>query len=187
VVRHYATFLNENLTNDNLGLQTLSTPKYRASLRLRVSLPSTPNFSHLKVIHRHGLSYTTFDLTDLAISQPTIENGEFHLSASVKVANIGSVSGSEVVQLYISLPATSGLTHPELQLRGFSKVYDLVPGASQTINIALDKYAVSYWSELYDTWTVENGVYVIMVGSASDRLSLRATFEIKTGFEWRGL
>lgn len=138
-------------------------------------------------IHRHGLSYTTFDLADLTLSQPTVENGEFHLSASIKVTNTGSVSGSQVVQLYISLPTTSDLTHPKLQLKGFAKVYDLAPGASQTVKISLDKYAVSYWSELYDTWSVENGAYVVKVGSASDRLTLEATFQVKAGFEWAGL
>ena len=86
--------------------------------------------SFLTDIHRHGLSYTTFDLTDLTLSQPIAENGEFHLSASVQVTNTGSVSGSEVVQLYISFPTTSDLTHPKLQLKGFVKVYDLAPGAS---------------------------------------------------------
>jgi beta-glucosidase len=143
--------------------------------------------SFLKDIHSHGLSYTTFDLADLTLSQPIVENGEFHLSASVKVTNTGSVLGSEVVQLYISFPTTSDLTHPKLQLKGFAKVYDLAPGASQTVDISLDKYAVSYWSELYDTWTVENGVYIVEVGSASDKLSLEAMFQVKTGFEWTGL
>ena len=147
---------------------------------------TSPILSFMKEIYRHGLSYTTFDLADLTLSQPIVENGEFHLSASVKVTNTGSVSGSEVVQLYISFPTTSNLTHPKLQLKGFVKVYDFAPGASQTVNISLDKYAVSYWSELYDMWTVENGVYVVKVGSASDRLSLEAIFQVKTGFEWTG-
>jgi beta-glucosidase len=66
-------------------------------------------------------------------------------------------------------------------------VHDLAPGALQTISIALDKYAVSYWRELYDTWTVENGVYVIKVGTTSDRLNLQASFSVETGFEWSGL
>ncbi|KIM49903.1 glycoside hydrolase family 3 protein [Hebeloma cylindrosporum] len=135
----------------------------------------------------HGLSYTAFNLADLTLSQPTVKNREFHLSTSVKVTNTGSVSGSEVVQLYISLPTTSNLTHPNLQLKGFAKAYDLAPGTSQILDIALDKYAVSYWSELNDAWTVEKGAYVVKVGTASDRLSLEATFEVKNGFEWAGL
>ena len=172
--------------------------RFRATntINTEISSPYTPlgkslfaslTLLFLKNIHRHGLSYTTFDLADLTLAQPTVENGEFHLSASVKVTNTGSVPGSEVVQLYISLPTTSNLTHPKLQLKGFAKVYDLAPGASHMVDITLDKYAVSYWSELYDSWTVENGVYVVKVGSASDRLSLEAAFEVKTGFEWAGL
>ena len=112
---------------------------------------------------------------------------EFSLTASVKVTNTGNISGSEVVQLYIAFPTTSELAHPPLQLKGFAKVHDLSPGQSKTVNIQLDKYAVSYWSQLYDTWTVEKGVYSIQVGPSSDRLSLNAPFEVKTGFEWTGI
>ena len=112
---------------------------------------------------------------------------EFSLTASVKVTNTGNISGSEVVQLYIAFPTTSSLTHPPLQLKGFAKVHDLGPGQSRTVNIQLDKYAVSYWSHLYDTWMVEKGVYSIKVGSSSDRLSLNAHFDMKTGFEWTGI
>ncbi|KAF8963765.1 beta-glucosidase [Flammula alnicola] len=135
----------------------------------------------------HGLSYTTFTLSALTLSQPIITTGEFTLTASVKVTNIGSVAGSEVVQLYISLPSTSELTHPALQLKGFAKVRDIAPAVSETVQITLDKYAVSYWSELYNTWIVEKGVYGVKVGTSSDRLPLEATFGLSSGFEWNGI
>ena len=85
------------------------------------------------------------------------------------------------------MPTTSDLSHPPLQLKGFAKVRDLAPGASEQVHVKLDKYAVSYWSELYDTWAVEKGVYGVKVGTSSDRLSLSASFEVPVGFEWRGL
>ncbi|KAF8892349.1 glycoside hydrolase family 3 protein [Gymnopilus junonius] len=135
----------------------------------------------------HGLSYTTFNLSDLQISQPVVADGEFDLNVSLTVTNTGQVAGSEIVQVYVSLPTTSDLTHPLLQLKGFTKVRDLAPGASDEVQVKLDKYAVSYWSELYDTWSVEKGVYGVKVGTASDHLDLEGTFEIVQGFEWRGL
>ena len=89
--------------------------------------------------------------------------------------------------MYISLPATSEVTHPLLQLKGFAKVRDLVPGSKKYVQVVLDKYAVSYWNDMIDAWTVETGVYGLEVGTSSDCLSLGATFEVKKRFEWSGL
>ena len=106
---------------------------------------------------------------------------------SLTVENIGRVTGSEVVQVYISLPATSKLTHPLLQLKGFSKVRDLVPESKKYVQVVLDKYAVSYWNDVIEAWTVETGVYRVEVGTSSDCLSLGAGFEVSKGFDWTGL
>ncbi|KAG5651698.1 hypothetical protein H0H81_007757 [Sphagnurus paluster] len=136
-----------------------------------------------------GLSYTIFSLSDLQLSEPIVEAGEFKLTASVNVTNTGALPGSEIVQLYLTLPATSELTHPPLQLRAFAKVRDLQPGASERVHLPLDKYAVSYWSERFSVWTVEKGKYLVRVGASSDArdLSLEKTFELKKGFEWTGI
>ena len=98
------------------------------------------------------------------------------------------MTGSEVVQLYITLPTTTdGLTHPDLQLKAFVKVYDLWPGQSKQVQMTLDKYAVSYWEERSDVWTVDKGTYTIHVGMSSASLDLRAKFRLARGFEWTGL
>jgi beta-glucosidase len=89
--------------------------------------------------------------------------------------------------VYTSLSATSKLTHPLLQLKGFAKVRDLVPGNKEHVKVVLDKYAVSYWNEVRKAWTVEKGVYKLKVGTSSDRLSLGATFEVPKAFDWSGL
>jgi beta-glucosidase len=137
----------------------------------------------------HGLSYTKFSLSNLQLSEAVISGGEFRLAVSLTVENVGNVTGSEVVQVYVSLPATSGLTHPMLQLKGFAKVRDLVPGGKERrdVEVVLDKYAVSYWNDVVDAWMVEKGVYRVEVGTGSDCLSLGATFEVVKGFEWSGL
>jgi beta-glucosidase len=96
--------------------------------------------------------------------------------------------GALLVQVYISLPANSDqLTHP--LLLQLAKVRDLVPGSSKEyVQVVLDKYAVSYWNDIIDAWTVETGVYRVEVGtSSSDRLSLGAAFEVTKGFDWSGL
>ena len=137
----------------------------------------------------HGLSYSKFSLSNLQLSEvDVVSGGEFRLTVSLTVENIGPVTGSEVVQVYISLPATTGLTHPLLQLKGFTKVRDLVPGnKEERVEMVLDKYAVSYWNVVKNSWTVEKGVYRVEVGTSSDCLSLAATFEVKKGFDWSGL
>ena len=118
---------------------------------------------------------------------PVISDREFNLTASLYVTNVGSVNGSEVVQLYIALPATSDLTHPLLQLKAFAKVRDLEPGASQSVELHLDKYALSYWDDRFDTWSVEKGDYCVHVGTSSDNLPLESTFNVPEGFEWKGI
>ena len=90
--------------------------------------------------------------------------------------------------MYICLPQTPELlTHPILQLKGFAKVRDLVPGNKEHVIVVLDKYAVSYWNIITNTWTVGKGVYRVEVGTGSDCLSLKETFEVAKGFDWSGL
>ncbi|KAH8102834.1 putative beta-glucosidase from glycoside hydrolase family GH3 [Cristinia sonorae] len=130
----------------------------------------------------HGLSYTTFTFSNLTISQ----SAEGEVIATVDVKNVGPVAGSEIVQLYVTIP-DHGHTTPKLQLRGFSKVKALLPGSSQTATITLDKYAMSYYDERREAWYVNAGKYEVLVGQSSDNILLRGTFEVKKGWAWNGL
>ncbi|KAI0343869.1 beta-glucosidase [Trametopsis cervina] len=136
-----------------------------------------------------GLSYTTFEYSDLSLSEPTYSAGDISINASVKITNTGSVAGSETVQVYVTLPTTSELTHPPLQLKAFAKVKDLAPGKSQLVTLELDKYAVSYWEERIKAWVVERGEYLVRVGpsSAPKDLTLATKLVLKKGFEWNGV
>ncbi|EJF57992.1 beta-glucosidase [Dichomitus squalens LYAD-421 SS1] len=137
----------------------------------------------------HGLSYTTFEYSDLSVTEPKVEDDDVHISVSVKVTNTGKVTGTEVVQAYISHPTTSEVTHPPLALKAFGKIFDLAPGDSEIITLSLDKYAVSFWEERIARWVVEPGVYRVRVGqsSAPDALKLSGEFKITERFEWNGL
>lgn len=103
------------------------------------------------------------------------------------MTNTGPVTGSEVVQLYVSMPKTSDVTHPPRLLRAFGKVKDLVPGASERVVLTLDKLAVSYWEDRISRWVIERGEYGLSVGPSSDVLPLAATFVVNEGLEWTGL
>ncbi|KAH7905370.1 glycoside hydrolase family 3 protein [Hygrophoropsis aurantiaca] len=135
----------------------------------------------------HGLSYTTFVYSGLQLSKPEVANGDFNLIASLTLTNTGKRSGDEVIQLYVSMPSTTDLSHPTLLLRTFTKVKDLHPGESRKVNLTLDKYAVSYWENRITRWVVERGEYGVSVGASSDNLALSAKFAITKGFEWNGL
>ena len=92
----------------------------------------------------HGLSYTTFEYSDLKIkSQPKkgASADEWKLDVSVTVKNTGKVAGSHSVHFYTSPPEETefSLKHPQWSLQGFDKVYDLKPGSSATVKVTLDK------------------------------------------------
>jgi len=137
----------------------------------------------------HGLSYTTFQYSNLKFSKPTYADGDINVTATLTLTNAGPVTGSEVVQLYVTLPATAEYTHPPLQLKAFKKVKGLKVGASEEVTLELDKYAVSYWDEKYSTWNVDKGIYTARVGgsSAKESLVLSGQFELPKSFTWNGL
>ncbi|KAK7040397.1 hypothetical protein VNI00_009875 [Paramarasmius palmivorus] len=135
----------------------------------------------------HGLSYTTFSVSDLKVSEPSVTANKFSLSASVTVTNTGSIAGSEVVQFYVALPTTAEVTHPLLQLKAFAKVKNLQPGKSETVEVKFDKYAVSYWDDRWNVWVVDKGEYGLKAGTSSVDLPLSAKFVLSKGFEWNGL
>ena len=138
-------------------------------------------------VHRHGLSYTTFSISDLNISEPTLtDTNDLSLTVTTSVKNIGSVVGSEVVQVYVSLPPI-GVTTPQLQLRGFAKVHDLKPGETRAASVKLDRLACAFWEERLGRWEARKGVYGVHVGRSSYELPLKGEFELKKTLSWTGV
>lgn len=142
-----------------------------------------------RAVSSHGLSYTSFNISNLRLSQPIVSGDQFDLKVKATLTNTGNVSGSQVVQLYIGLPKTSELTHPHWQLRAFEKMRDVKPGESREVELVLDRLSVSYWDK---EWVVEDGVYDVRVAFTSDEglgegQELLGQFKIGKGFGWRGL
>ena len=137
----------------------------------------------------HGLSYTTFKYSDLKLSEAAYTDRDIHITATLTLTNTGSVTGSEAVQLYVTLPPAAGCSHPPLQLKSFKKVKDLRAGGSVEVVLGLDKYAVSYWDESNSTWNVDKGMYTVRVGGSSAReaLVLSGQVEVPKSFTWNGL
>ena len=124
----------------------------------------------------HGLSYTTFEIGKATADKKTMTSGET-ITFTIPVRNTGSVTGAEVVQLYVR-DVKSSLPRPEKELKGFQKIY-LQPGESQEVSITLDKSALSYYDDVKGQWVAEPGQFEALIGNASDRLTSKVKFELK--------
>jgi beta-glucosidase len=116
----------------------------------------------------HGLSYTTFGYDDLDVTLD--ERGG---SVSVTVTNTGSRAGKEVVQVYVSPPA-SAVARPVRALAAFAKVA-LAPGESRRVRLAVTRRDLSYFHPRQGRWVLEGGEYGVAVGASSRDLRLTAT------------
>lgn len=112
----------------------------------------------------HGLSYTTFDYSNIKLSEDRIRDTE-SLTVSVDITNTGSISGKEIVQLYVSAP-DSKVIRPIKELRDFAKI-ELAPGETKTVSFILGKRAFSYWETKIHSWYAETGSYEILIGASS--------------------
>lgn len=124
----------------------------------------------------HGLSYTSFDLSNLRLSQKKMTEND-QLTATVTVKNTGRHAGAEVVQLYVS-DLKSSLPRPQKELKGFKKVY-LAPGETKDVDITIDRSALSFYHDKLQKWVAEPGDFEVLVGNASDHLPLKAKFTLQ--------
>ena len=115
----------------------------------------------------YGLSYTTFEYTDLKVNAD---------GATFKITNTGKLDGAEIAQLYISLPGAE-VFRPEKELKGFAKVF-LKPGETKTVTIAFNDMTFRYWNVEDEAWAVEGGIYKILVGSSSADIRLAADLSV---------
>lgn len=111
-----------------------------------------------------GLSYTTFQYSNLKISSPTMRKSGI-VEVSVDVKNTGRRKGAEVVQMYIR-DDFSSVTRPVKELKGFKKIW-LEPGQTQTVTFTINSELLSFYDSNMK-WVVEPGNFTIMVGTSSD-------------------
>ncbi|HEX6523470.1 MAG TPA: glycoside hydrolase family 3 C-terminal domain-containing protein [Streptosporangiaceae bacterium] len=117
-----------------------------------------------------GLSYTTFAFSHLAVSRGL----SGRLVVSAQVTNIGHLTGTDVAQLYIGDPASTG--EPAEQLKGYQRV-TLKPGQASVVRFTLDRSAFAWWN---GQWTVTPGSYSLMVGDSSANLPLTSHVEVSS-------
>ncbi len=135
-----------------------------------IDLPWTPLYPF-----GHGLSYTTFTSSAPRLSATVLRPGD-SLDVAVDVANTGSVSGDEVVQLYLRDDVAS-VSRPVQELRGFQRVH-LAPRESRTVHFVIGEQALA----LYDasmTRVVEPGTFTVWIGPDAAPAS-RVQFRFET-------
>ncbi|KAH6995946.1 glycosyl hydrolase family 3 N terminal domain-containing protein [Ilyonectria sp. MPI-CAGE-AT-0026] len=134
----------------------------------------------------HGLSYTTFDITDASVvkqkkvtafpaatKKSTMSLGgnanlwNTLLTVPVTVSNTGSLSGAAVPQIYVSLPQDEVPSGTPVQiLRGFDKP-SVRPGKEQSVKFALTRRDVSFWDVEAQNWRIPKGKIELHIGFSS--------------------
>lgn len=131
----------------------------------------------------HGLSYTDFAYSDLALSAASMTDRE-EITVSCRVKNTGSRKGKEVVQLYVG-PADMAARKVSMAVRalkGFEKL-SLDPGEEREVRFVLDKTAFAYYSETLGDWHVETGDYCISLGASSRDIRLTGNVHVESTVE----
>lgn len=113
----------------------------------------------------HGLSYTSYRYSDLSATR----NSDGQVSVTFTLRNTGAVAGTEVAQLYVSLPATAGV--PPQRLVAFQPV-TLAAGASQTVTLNVPAARFAVWDS---AWKVPAGTATLKVGGSSRDTSAQRT------------
>ncbi len=125
----------------------------------------------------YGLSYTTFDYSNLRLSASEITDKDT-LTVTVTVTNTGDRAGKTVVQLYVG-DKESTVLRPIRELKGFEKVA-LEPGESKDVSFTLDKRSFAYWNQQIHDWHVETGEFTIEVGQSSRCIDLTGTVTVNS-------
>lgn len=117
----------------------------------------------------HGLSYTTFEYSDLKISPTSIASGD-KVNISLKIKNIGKRAGKETAILYVRDEVAS-MTPAQKRVRRFAKI-SLEPGQSKTLTFSLGREDLSFINSDNKSVT-EPGEFTVMVGPLLGKFNLK--------------
>ena len=122
----------------------------------------------------YGLSYTTFKLTDLKVSE---QQPDGSVNLSCRLANTGKTPGSQVVQTYVGRKGGT-IERPEKELKKFKKIF-LNVGESTTINLTLPKSSFTYYDTNQKDFVIDAGDYTISLGFSSRDIKIQKSIQIK--------
>jgi beta-glucosidase len=120
----------------------------------------------------YGLSYTTFEYSDLSVKNAGGQN----CTVTLKVKNTGKVAGQEVVQLYVADGHTPA-PRPVKELKGFAKVL-LDPGQTKQVTMNLNSRSFAWFDANNHQWKVTPGTFHILAGSSSADIRMKTSVSI---------
>src|SRR5690554_6914496 len=129
----------------------------------------------------YGLSYTSFEYSDFAISKKEITPYD-KVTVSTYVTNTGTRDGDEIVQVYLVTPGAENRERPIKRLKGFKRV-TIPAGQTKRVNIEIDCADLWYWDEEDQRITFDQGMYTFQVGASS--LDTRGTVEAEMKGQFR--
>jgi beta-glucosidase len=153
------------------GKLPVTYPRYPNDLKcydVKYSEVAPPNRYNPLYPFGFGLSYTSFEYSELNIDQTKVKKGG-EVKVEVKVKNTGKVAGREVVQLYLS-DLVRSVTPPVRQLKRFKDV-TLNPGESQMVGFMLKTADLSFIG-LDNKRIVEPGEFKITVANLETNFEL---------------
>ena len=124
----------------------------------------------------YGLSYTTFRLGKVVADKKEL-TADQEISFTVSVTNTGNRVGAETIQLYVSDKKAS-VDRPVKELKAFQKVF-LQPGETRDVTLTIDRNALSFYDEVSGQWKAEPGTFEALIGTSSDNLPTKCTFELR--------
>jgi beta-glucosidase len=122
----------------------------------------------------HGLSYARIEFESLEVFADGLPEGD-SAQLRVRLRNVGTRAGKEVVQVYVA-DVESSVPRPPRELKRFAAVH-LVPGESIDVLLVLEDRDLAYWDDEAAGWRVEPGRFEILVGASSRDIRLRASVE----------
>ncbi len=151
----------------NTGRPSINEEKlYKSSY---IDLPNTPKFPF-----GFGLSYTTFNYSNLKLSKTKMSASET-IEVTMNITNTGKYEGEEVIQLYLQDKFAS-LIRPISELKDFQKI-KLGIGETKTIKFVIDNQKLSFYNEKLE-FNSEPGDFNLMIGSSSEDIRLKSSFEL---------
>jgi beta-glucosidase len=122
----------------------------------------------------YGLSYTTFEYSNLKLSKNKIKSTE-KVDVLLNITNSGKVAGEEVVQLYLR-DKVGSVVRPIIELKDFQKI-KLNAAETKTVKFTIDKEKLSFYNAALQ-WVAEPGDFDVMIGSSSADVRLKDSFEL---------
>ena len=122
----------------------------------------------------YGLTYTTFEYSNLTIDQEAKTNGE-GINLSFEVKNTGTKAADEIAQIYLS-PTNDNQHIRPIQLQGFARV-SLQPGESKTVKALLHTEQLGYYDQRQ--WHIAPGNFIIKIGASSVDIRLKKQVTLK--------